>query len=101
MCTKRQIVRPGYILASCVLSAGFTPNALAQAISDPAADISEILITGTRRSGMAVSDSPAPVQMITNDALAESGAPDLVNAIGNQVPSYNVQQIGTDVTKPT
>src|SRR5690606_16066911 len=101
MCTKRQIVRPGYILASCVLSAGFTPNALAQAISDPAADISEILITGTRRSGMAVSDSPAPVQMITNDVLVESGAPDLMNAIANQVPSYNAEQRGTDMASQT
>src|SRR5690606_12561378 len=101
MKTRKSIVRPEYVLASCVMTAGFTPNALAQAASGPAAEISEILITGTRRSGMAVSDSPAPVQMITNDVLVESGAPDLMNAIANQVPSYNAEQRGTDMASQT
>lgn len=101
MKTRIAILRPEYVLASCVMTAGFTPNALAQSVSGPAAEISEILITGSRRSGMAVSDSPAPVQMITNDVLVESGAPDLMNAIANQVPSYNAEQRGTDMASQT
>jgi len=59
--TKKSIRSTELVLASCLLSAGFAPAALAQAVSDANADISEVVVTGTRRSGMAVSDSPAPV----------------------------------------
>lgn len=97
----KPISRTEIFLASCLLSAGFVPNALAQAVSDQSADVSEILVTGTRRSGMAVSDSPAPVQLVSSEMLAESGSPDLMNAIATQVPSYNAQQRGTDMASQT
>jgi len=93
--------RTELLIASCLLSAGFAPGALAQAVSGQSAELSEILVTGTRRSGMAVSDSPAPVQMVSAEMLAETGAPDLMNAIATQVPSYNANQTGTDMASQT
>ena len=93
--------RTELILASCLLSAGFAPGVLAQAVSDANADLSEIVVTGTRSRGMAVSDSPAPVQLVSADMLAESGSPDLMNAIATQVPSYNAAQRGTDMASQT
>ena len=101
MKTKKSMYRTEFILASCLLSAGFAPGVLAQAVSDANADLSEIVVTGTRSRGMAVSDSPAPVQLVSADMLAESGSPDLMNAIATQVPSYNASQRGTDMASQT
>ncbi|MFM1896319.1 MAG: hypothetical protein RLZZ385_1393 [Pseudomonadota bacterium] len=97
----KKMQRTELLLASCLLSAGFAPNVLAQAIAEAEPDVSEILVTGTRRTGMAVFDSPAPVQLVNSEALAESGAPDLMNAIATQVPSYNANQRGTDMASQT
>jgi len=92
--------RTELFLATCLLAGSFAPGAAAQS-GAPQAQVSEILITGTRRSGMAVSDSPAPVQMISAEMLQESGSPDLMNAIATQVPSYNARQTGTDMASQT
>lgn len=94
------------LIASCLLSAGFVQGAIAQAVSAQTgstdnAELSEILVTGTRRTGMAVTDSPAPVQMVSAEMLAETGAPDLMNSIATQVPSYNASQTGTDMASQT
>ena len=76
----------------------------AEEVKDEAAaeeSIEEIIVTGTRRVGMTVDDSPAPVQIVTAEALAESGAPDLMNSLAFQVPSFNASQQGTDMTSAT
>ncbi|MES2624458.1 MAG: TonB-dependent receptor [Pseudomonadota bacterium] len=94
--------------AACLLSAGFVPSVLAQAVSDADAVMTEsgevleeIITTGTRRTRMAVSSSPAPIQLINSDMLKESGAPDLMNTIAMQVPSFNASQRGTDAANQT
>ncbi|MDY6984131.1 MAG: TonB-dependent receptor plug domain-containing protein, partial [Pseudomonadota bacterium] len=105
---KSSSQKSGLCFAACLLSAGFTPTLLAQAVSNPDAVltssgevIEEIITTGTRRTRMAVSSSPAPIQLINSDILKESGAPDLMNAIATQVPSYNASQRGTDAANQT
>ena len=100
MKTPTTFKRTELFLATCLLSAGVAPGVSAQTAGE-GAEISEILITGSRRSGMAVSDSPAPIQMIDSEALRESGAPDLMNAIATQVPSYNANQTGGDMASQT
>ena len=100
MNTQKPFKRTELFLAMCMISGGFAPAALAQS-ADSNAEVSEILITGTRRSGMAVSDSPAPVQLISSEMLKESGAPDLMNSIATQVPSYNANQTGGDMASQT
>ncbi len=59
--------------------------------ADDEAAIEEIIVTGTRRVGMTVDDSPAPVQIVTAEALQESGAPDLMTP-GIPVPSSASQR---------
>src|SRR5688572_24203505 len=104
---KKSPKHPKLCFAACLLSAGFVPNVLAQAVSDAddimagAGVIEEIITTGTRRTRMAVSDSPAPIQLINSDMLEESGAPDLMNTIAMQVPSFNANQRGTDAANQT
>ena len=63
--------------------------------------IDEVIVTGTRRAGMAVDDSPSPVQIVTSEALNESAAPDLMNQLAFQVPSLNASQQGTDMASAT
>src|SRR5690606_15464032 len=60
-----------------------------------------VIITGTRRTGMVATDSPAPVQMVSAEMLAETGAPDLMNSIATQVPSFNASQRGGDMASQT
>lgn len=83
-----------------IASGSLSSQALSQGVNS-SEEISEITITGSRRSGMAVVDSPAPIQMINSDSLKESGAPDLMNSIATQVPSYNASQVGTDMANQT
>lgn len=97
-----------FCFAACLLSAGFAPSVLAQAVSDADAImddagevIEEIITTGTRRTRMAVSSSPAPIQLINAEVLKESGAPDLMNTLAMQVPSYNANQRGGDAANQT
>src|SRR5512139_4262805 len=72
-----------------------------EAAADSGESIEEIIVTGTRRLGMTVDDSPAPVQVVTAEALQESGAPDLMNSLAFQVPSFNASQQGTDMASAT
>lgn len=97
---QKAFKRKEIFIAICLMSSGFSPVLMAQG-SAPAAEISEIMVTGSRRAGMAVSDSASPVQLINSDALKESGSPDLMNAIATQVPSYNAEQRGTDMASQT
>ncbi len=97
-----------FCFAACLLSAGFVPGALAQAVAeadnvmeDANIVVEEIITTGTRRTRMAVSDSPAPIQVINSDMLQQTGAPDVMNAIAMQVPSYNANQRGGDAANQT
>jgi iron complex outermembrane receptor protein len=64
-------------------------------------DAITVISTGTRKANMAVTDSPAPIQLISPEKLSSTAAPDLQNAIANQVPSYNVNQVGGDMGSQT
>jgi outer membrane receptor for ferrienterochelin and colicin len=64
-------------------------------------DTVTVISTGTRKADMAVTDSPAPIQLVGAEKLASTGAPDLQNAIANQVPSYNATQVGGDMASQT
>jgi iron complex outermembrane receptor protein len=88
------------VFASTLLAAGFQTTAMAQAVGG-ADELLEVIITGTRRVGMTATDSPAPVQLISADALKESAQPDLMNQIANQIPSYIAQQRGGDMAQQT
>ncbi len=56
--------------------------------------IEEIIVTGTRLSGVEASESAAPVQVLTSDALVTSGSPDLMKSLAQVVPSFTAQAFG-------
>src|SRR5689334_9847164 len=73
---------------------------------DPAADpdsgsTAEIVVTGTRQTGIEVAESAAPIQVLDSNALKRVGQPDLIQAIAQNVPSFTAQAFGGDTAALT
>jgi iron complex outermembrane receptor protein len=60
------------------------------------ANVDEIIVTGTRTTGLRAVDSPAPVQVLGADVLKRTGQPDLIQALAQNVPSFTAQAFGSD-----
>jgi iron complex outermembrane receptor protein len=97
-------------LAIAMLCAGAAATHSSTAHADTAAaeapaDVSgldEIIVTGSRQSGLKASDSPAPIQILSADALkAASGNPDLMSTLAQVVPSLTVEAFGGDMANQT
>jgi len=56
----------------------------------------DVIVTGTRVSGLKASDSPTPIQLLGSDSLQRAGVTDLNSALAQQLPSIQVQTFGTD-----
>jgi iron complex outermembrane recepter protein len=54
-----------------------------------------IIVTGTRTTGMTEANSPAPIQIVTSEALSHVGSASLFDALQQQVPSIQIQNTGT------
>lgn len=65
---------------------------------------STIIVTGTRRTDRTVADSPVPVDVISTDAIANSGQTETNKILNTLVPSFNFPQPsiadGTDALRP-
>ena len=60
-----------------------------------------IIVTGTRLTGLAAIDSPAPIQVLDIGTLEDAGHPDLMKALALAVPSFNAQAFGGDMANMT
>ena len=58
--------------------------------------VSEVIVTGTRQTGLKAADSPAPIQVLGSDALKRVGQPDLIQSLQQNLPSFNSESFGTD-----
>jgi iron complex outermembrane recepter protein len=78
------------------------PAADAGADSGDISSINEVIVTGTRVSGMKAADSPAPIQIV-NSAILEksSGKPDLMTTLATIIPSLTEQAFGGDQANQT
>lgn len=75
----------GALLAGTAMSA-WAPAAIAQ---DPATEIGEVVVTGTRLSNRTVTNSPVPIDVITREELTRGGHSGTARALQTQVPSLN------------
>jgi iron complex outermembrane receptor protein len=74
----------------------------ASADSGDLTSINEVIVTGTRVSGLKAADSPAPIQILTSKSLERvSGKPDLITTLANIVPSLTAQAFGGDQANQT
>ena len=92
-------------LAAAPASAQDDPPAAAPAAQDEdPAPGSAVIVTGTRRTDRTVADSPVPVDVISDDAIANSGQTETNKILNSLVPSFNFPQPsiadGTDALRP-
>lgn len=63
-----------------------------------------LIVTGTRRAGRTVSDSPVPIDVISGEQLRQSGLVETARLLRDLVPSLNFPQPsitdGTDAIRP-
>jgi iron complex outermembrane recepter protein len=70
--------------------------------TDSDSALSEVIVTGTRVSGIKATDSPAPVQVVDSVQLAKaSSTPDLNHTLATLVPSLEVTNFGGDLSALT
>jgi iron complex outermembrane receptor protein len=53
---------------------------------------SEVVVTGTRRAGVTVTDSPTPIDVVSGEKLSRQGFTDTNDLLKATVPSLNVQK---------
>ncbi len=90
----------GVSLASLVAAVASSASADDDAAAAGVA-VEEVIVTGTRQTGLKVEDSPAPVQVVDTQALARTGQTDLRLGLANVVPSFNAQAFGGDTANLT
>jgi iron complex outermembrane receptor protein len=95
----RPFARSAMIAICAAAALQWTP-----ALADTAADsvnadnsLDEVIVTGSRQTGLKASDSPAPIQIVSAEALKSAGAPDLMSALSAIVPSLQMQAFGFDM----
>jgi iron complex outermembrane receptor protein len=85
------------VLAACIAS-----NAVAAAdAADAGSSVTEVIVTGTRVTGLKAIDSPAPVEVIGADAFKRVGQPDLIQGLAQIVPSFTAEALGGDTANLT
>src|ERR1700674_3147171 len=74
-------------LAIATSSAHAAQTAASEATME-SAELQEVIVTGTRQGGLQAAESPAPVQILSAEALqAAAGNPDLMSTLAQIVPS--------------
>ena len=64
--------------------------------------LEEVLVTGTRQSGLQIVASPAPIQRISAESLLQAGgSQDLMGTLAQAVPSMTMQAYGVDMAAQT
>src|SRR5579863_3544529 len=89
------------IAALCSGGALQAPTVWADATAESDADLDEVIVTGSRQTGIKASDSPAPIQVVSAETLKSAGAPDLMSALAAIVPSLQMQAFGFDMAGQT
>lgn len=87
--------------ASLTSTAAFAQTATTSA---SAAEVQEIVVTGTRTTGRSRLDTLAPVDVVTSQSLQQRGVTELASALASTVPSISFPRPsntdGTDAVRP-
>ena len=100
----RTIYRAALLASACSTVPAFAGSPAADTAAVPAADNSaedagaELIVTGTRVTGIRAVDSAAPIELVDSATLARSGRPDLIQALNQAIPSFGTQAFGGDAS---
>jgi iron complex outermembrane recepter protein len=89
-----------FVGASIIALSAVTSTAAMAAAADTSS-VDELIVTGTRATGMKAADSPAPIQVLGANALKQVAQTDLMQAIAQNLPSFNAQGFGGDAANLT
>jgi iron complex outermembrane receptor protein len=98
------------LILACMLGGALPANAQERAAATgshqnkPATALQSVVVTGTRALDRTEADSLAPIDVLTREDLASTGAPDLDSALRILLPAFNFPQPSingdTDATQP-
>ena len=88
-------------VSTVALAAAMMATAAHAADAPAPTDVSAVIVTGTRVTGMKAADSAAPIQLVGAEALKRVGQPDLMQALSQTLPSFNAQGYGADTAALT
>ncbi len=97
--SRAAIVALALGMAGILDAAGALADTATTAAPVPTADgfsLDEVIVTGSRQKDIKASDSPAPIQIVSAEALKSAGASDLMGALAQIVPSLQMQAFGFD-----
>lgn len=108
MAREKNFLKLAFAISASAMAAGLAVPAWAQdesvAATIQAAPGDAIIVTGTRRTDRTVADSPVPIDIISSEALQNSGTTETNRLLNNLVPSFNFPQPsltdGTDSLRP-
>ena len=96
---------PSATVMAAVALAIAAPSVRAQQVAqsaDSETALQEVIVTGTRQGGLSAAESPAPIQILSADALkAAAGNPDLMSTLAQIVPSLTMEAFGLDMAGQT
>ena len=95
-----RILSTALLAGTAIPTAAFAQTAPADAAPD-ATRGSEIIVTGTRTTGMRAQDSAAPIQVVGAQAMQAVGQQDLSQVLAQSLPSLNFQAFGGDTANLT
>ncbi len=98
---KYKLLGASALALGAALSANAAQAADAAATAADASSVSEVIVTGTRQTGVKAADSAAPIQVIGGPALKSVGQPDIAQALAQNLPSFNVESFGGDTAQLT
>jgi iron complex outermembrane recepter protein len=78
-----------------------TSASASEATATSTGSLDEVIVTGSRQTGLKASESPAPIQIVSAESLKQAGAPDLMSALAALVPSLQMQAFGFDMAGQT
>ncbi|WP_375267607.1 TonB-dependent receptor plug domain-containing protein [Phenylobacterium sp.] len=92
------------LMAAASAASLISSAALAQTAAPAAAEVEELVVTGTRTTGRSRLDTLAPVDVVTTEALQQRGTTELATALATAVPSISFPRPsntdGTDAVRP-
>jgi iron complex outermembrane recepter protein len=95
-----QISRTALMIAGLV-AGQYGTVAFAQEAADEPETGSEIIVTGTRVTGITVAESATPIKVLGEEALSRVGQPNLNQVLTQLVPSFTAQAFGGDTANLT
>jgi iron complex outermembrane receptor protein len=90
-----------YMGASLIVLSALCASTAVAAEAPGSPNVSEVIVTGTRVSGVKAEDSAAPVQVVGAGALKRVGQPDLIQALSQNLPSFNAEGYAADTAALT